>query len=178
MTVYFKNINLNIDPVTFDHDLLKDEYQKVISLNDINPELIALLDVLNIHIGNAESFYSTPYLAQRIHTDNSGGDYIKLNFIYGGKGSRMQWYTVKENIVVPNKKITQAGTNYISWYKNQVNLVESTELISPSLVQVGTPHNVANRGEFRLCISLLLIDSINNHRMTMKEACERLHTYF
>jgi hypothetical protein len=177
MSVYFKNVKLNIDPIIVDHDTLKDAYQKVISLEHVNPKLISVLDSVNIHVDFAESFYSVPYYVQRIHTDNSGGDYVKLNFVYGGKESKMQWFTIKENIVIPDRKITLAGTNYVPWYKNQVNLVESTELVSPSIVQVGTPHSVVNRSEFRLCISLLLVDSIKKHRLTMEEACDRLHDY-
>jgi hypothetical protein len=178
MTNYFKNIKLNIDPVLLDHSMLKNEYYKIIKFEDINPEFISLLDSLNIYVSHGQSFYSKPNFIQRIHTDNSGGDSVRLNFIYGGKESKMNWYEVIENQEVTNNLSTHPlGTSYLLWAKSQVKLIESTELISANIVQVGIPHNTTNQNEYRLCISFPILDSVKRYRLTMEETCERFKNY-
>jgi hypothetical protein len=168
------HLNLNIDPVTINHNNLKNAYQTIIQLKNINPELISILHRHNITVKYAESFYSSPNFFQTIHTDNLGGDYVKLNFVYGGKGSTMNWYQVKEGIIPKKVYFTaKVSTEYIPWTIDMVDLVESDPLEYPSLVQVGCPHNVINADEYRLCISLLLRDT-NLNRISIQSATTNL----
>jgi hypothetical protein len=174
MSKHYVHLNLNINPVNIDYSNLKKSYQTKIQLENLNPELISILHNRGMIVNYAESFYSPPYFFQQIHTDNLGGDYIKINFVYGGKGSQMNWYRIKEDITP--KKVhftTKVSTKYIPWETNAVDLIESDLLEYPSIVQVGCPHNVVNRGEYRLCISVVLCDR-NLQRVSMQSATTNL----
>ena len=174
MSKHCVHLNFNCDPVTIDHNNLKNSYQTTIQPKNLNPELISILLNHNIIVNYAESFYSPPKLFQKIHTDNLGGDYVKLNFVYGGKGSSMNWYQVKQGII-PNKIdfTANVGTEYIPWENHMVDLVESDLLEYPSIVQVGCPHNIINTDDYRLCISLILRDT-NSKRASMQFATTNL----
>lgn len=181
MSDYCVYLNLNINPVTIDHDKLKKNYQTPIDFENINHDFIIFLKNLGIQIWYIESFYSRPYAnlnKQGIHTDCMGGDYVKINFIYGGRGSLMHWYKVKETSSAPAVvEKTPINTQYIPWRSDMVDLVESDPLIYPSLVQAGCPHNVTTTKEDRLCITVVLVDLITKERLTMAEAKLRLQEF-
>jgi len=177
MSEYFAHLNLNINPVTIDHVQLTNQYQTKIMLDQLNPELIDLLKNHGVKISYAESFYSSPFLIQRIHTDEFGGDFVKINFIYGGHGSQMHWYKVKENANSNMVKKTSTNNNYIQWNTDTVDLVESDPVARPSLVQVGCPHNITNKAEFRLCITVVLCDLVSSNRLTMSQARIKLSEF-
>jgi len=179
MSEYFAHLNLNINPVIIDHVHLKNQYQyqTKIMLDQLNPELIDLLKNHGIKIPYAESFYSSPFLIQRIHTDEFGGDFVKINFIYGGHGSQMHWYKVKENADSNMVKKTSTNKNYIQWNPDMVDLVESDSIAHPSLVQVGCPHNITNKDEYRLCITVVLCDLVSHDRLTMSQARIKLSKF-
>ena len=178
MSDYCIHLNLNINPVTIDHSELKKNYQTPIATKNINPDFINFLKNLGIIIRYMESFYSRPYAKQGIHTDCSGGDYVKINFIYGGAGSQMHWYKVKETSSTPPVIAkTLINTEYIPWTADMVDLVESDPLHYPSLVQAGCPHNVTTVKEDRLCITVVLSDIITEERLTMAEAKLRLQKF-
>jgi hypothetical protein len=160
MSKYCVHLNLNINPVTIDHSNLKKSYQTKIQIENLNPEFIAILHNRDVIAYYAESFYSPPNYFQPIHTDNLGGDYVKINFVYGGHGSQMNWYKLKEpSSTPPVVTKTLVNTDYISWKADEVDLVESDPLNYPSIVQVGCPHNVVNTNDYRLCISVVLINN-------------------
>jgi hypothetical protein len=178
MSNHCVHLNLNINPVIIDHSKLKNAYQTAISTRDLNPELTSILNKCNIKVKYAESFYSSPGFIQKIHTDNLGGDYIKLNYVFDGKGSQMHWYKVKEGI--PSGPISftpDEGTVFLPWDSNMVDLVESDALSYPSLVQVGCPHNVTNPNEYRLCIALVLLDANHLQRISLNSAKNKLAEY-
>ena len=177
MTNYCTLLNLNINPVSIDHNYLKEKYQTRIELTQLNLELITLLKNHGIEITYAESFYSPPGLVQQIHTDEFGGDYVKINFIYGGIGSQMHWYQIKKTAESQVIKKTSTNTNYISWSPDQVDLVESNSLNYPGLVQAGCPHNITNKDQHRLCITVVLCDEISTKRLTMSEAQLKLNKF-
>lgn len=177
MTNHCIPLNFNINPVTIDHCELKKKYQTSINLTDLNPDLINLLKDRGINVSLSESFYSHPFKVQVIHTDYLGGDYVKINFIYGGHGSQMHWYKIKDPSRPMTIGTTSINTKYISWTRDMVDLVESNTLDCPSLVQTGCPHNVINKDEYRLCISLVLTDSVTSNRLTMSEAKFKLQEF-
>jgi hypothetical protein len=177
MTNYCTSLNLNINPVNIDHNYLKEKYLTRIEPDQLNLELITLLKNHDIEITYSESFYSPPGFVQQIHTDEYGGDYVKLNFIYGGAGSQMHWYQIKNTVESQVMKKTATNKNYISWNADQVDLIESNSLIYPSLIQVGCPHNIINKDQHRLCITLVLCDAISTKRLTMSEAQLKLNKF-
>jgi len=180
------NLN-NVNPLTIDHDILKIRHRTCVNVEYLNPEFVTLLKTVNLRVGYLESFYSLPYFTLPIHVDDLGGDYTKINFIYGGSGSLMHWYKVKENIIVPPNsmavdlatpnKLNAPRPSYIPYTPDQVELIESNPLIYPSLIQAGCPHNVTNRDEPRLCITTILTDLTTYKRLTMAEAQPRLSKF-
>ena len=178
MSNHCVHLNLNINPVTIDHSELKNAYQTTIPIIDLNPNLISILNKCKIKVTYAESFYSPPRFIQPIHTDNLGGDYVKLNYVFGGAGSQMHWYSVKEGI--PPRPISftpDEGTVFLPWDPNMVDLVQSDTLSYPSLVQVGCPHNVTNLNEHRLCIAIVLLDGDYFQRLSLDSAKNKLAQY-
>jgi hypothetical protein len=80
-----------------------------------------------------------------------------LNIIFGGKGSKMQWY--KTPFYKPEDiRITPAGTPYIEFFTNTLEKIEEYELDSTCLYLVRTdiPHNILISKDPRFCVSLRL----------------------
>jgi hypothetical protein len=173
------DLNFNLHPIPLeDHDELKKAYQTTIKFTRLNQELVSILKSANFYICHVESFRSKPYFRQTIHTDNWGGDYVKINWVYGGKKSLMHWYDVKPNAPIPEKSYTKdTGTEFMRWPIDAVNLIESAEVKFPSIVQVGCPHSITNFEEERLCIAIVIKDSSTHQRVTMEETCKRLASY-
>jgi hypothetical protein len=171
------DLNLNINPLKESMDI--NSYGTTghtkISLNEINNDLISLLATLNLTIGFAELFYTAPYSVTRIHTDYLGGDYIKINYIFGGKDSFMYWWKPKPNIIKTPLK-TSIDSFYISYNQTEVDLIEKKSVKFPSIVQVGIPHNIKNFEEPRYCLSFVLRNQ-NDNRLTMAESIEIFKDY-
>jgi hypothetical protein len=180
MTIYYAHLNLlDIDPIIGDKNKLMKNYQSLIDNNDLNPKLIDIMDNVGIKIPRAESFYSKPFYLQQIHTDNLGGDYIKLNYVYSGFNSTMSWYSVKDSQHKLDIRYTpDLHTEFIHFKYHDVELVDRVKIGARStLVQVGCPHSITNGNEYRLCVSLILIDKNTGARLSMSDAVNRLSQY-
>ena len=173
MINYF-SVNLNLNPLKKDIDVTSygNNRRTLIPLNDINDELTITMQKLNLKIVQVEIFYSPPFKETIVHTDLTGGDYTKLNYIYGGKNSYMHWYKQKPNII----KEMHKGNNYIQFNPNEVDLVDTQMLPFSSIVQVGIPHNVTNFSEKRYCLSLV-IRRLDGNKLTMAESVEIFQEY-
>jgi hypothetical protein len=184
INIYMKhcfNINLPIHPLKEGIDLMSyvpnlypttwAEYCVRLPISDLNPEIISFVQSLGLRILLAEHFYTPPGVFSPIHTDLWGGDFTKINYIFGGKDSTMQWYNVKDT--VPKKK---DPTPYVVYDINDVDLVHTSPIGFPTIVQVGTPHNVQNYDEPRHCISVVLKNK-NNQRLTMQESIDIFQQY-
>lgn len=130
----------------------------------INPQLLEFLAAKRIFPDHCELFYSPPNFFSGIHVDVNHGDLTKINWVFGGKDSVMNWYSPK----VEKKETINSAVNtpYIGYYQNEVDLIHSCNLGFPSLVQVGIPHNIKNFNEHRFCISLV---------MTMRDYSNKLY---
>jgi hypothetical protein len=119
----------------------------------INPDLIKLLELCGLFIIYSEIFYTAPNTFTPIHTDElvPNTDLTKLNWAFGGKDSIMNWYSVDNSIVRQGIKTT-IGNPYVEFALNECRLIHSEHVGTPSLVQVGTPHNITNYDEPRYCI--------------------------
>ena len=181
MSIYFKHLNLNV-PILKDTAPLKDlRVQYHIDMNKsvrefVHLEFIKILSIKNTYIQHMESFYSCPDIKLDIHIDSRGGDYIKINYVIGGENSVMNWYTPKST--VDNKiQLTGVNTEYMTFDRNQVELVQSANINPVSIVQVGVPHNITNPTSDRLCISMCIAHRHNQQRLTMAEAMEIFSEY-
>ena len=181
--MYYYNLNLTIEP------LVNEVNQPVslgprmtnlaekIELDNINPELISLLSSRDIAVGWVELFHKMPGMGawEQIHIDEYRGDFAKLNWVYGGLGSRMCWF---EELVPGQTQISynEMGGPYISFQYKDVKLVESTRLLGPCIIQAGVPHNVIMGSEPRHALSMVLLDKTAKvrKRLLMQEAVDRL----
>lgn len=173
------------EPDSLTTDVTRDKYfmQNCVNINlhihplrsDINPDLISLLQSLSLKITHAELFYSGIFHFTPIHTDYFGGDYVKLNYVFGGRNSLMHWWKQKPNISKVGA-VTPLNTNYINYLQDEVEQIDSQPVNFPSIVQVCIPHNVKNYEEPRYCLSLVLCKQ-DNTRPTMAESIELFKDY-
>jgi hypothetical protein len=148
-----------------------------LSLDKINPKIIELFSNLSLDIILVEVFYSHPNFFSGIHADQTGGDINRINWIYGGTGCSMNWYSIKTPEVQKTTKKTVINTRYIQYHIKEVDIIESTVLKSPSLVNIGIPHNVKNKNEHRWCISFVYTFKDSGRRPTMEESLKLFNDY-
>lgn len=174
-------------PLKFDFDLLNDptildRLPKIthfkIPPNKI-PELISekmlnLFKSLDLDISLLEIFYRSPGAGSGIHIDSYGGDYTKLNWIFGGKNSTMKWWTPRDSNSGKIKD-TIIDTKFLLYSQDDVDLLYEYPLVSANLVQVGIPHSVVNPFEERFCFSFVYRS--NNQRLTMDQSVNLFYPY-
>jgi hypothetical protein len=135
--------------------------------NAVNPAWIKLLKDHGLLFERLELFYGppdTPYTLG-IHIDNGPGDRGKINWVFGGKGSTMHWYRITNNL--PKAMLeTPVGSKYNIFDPAEVQLLHTTTIKNPSLVQVGIPHNIVNPGEERWCYSMVITDPVKKDNVT------------
>jgi hypothetical protein len=181
MSIYYKHLNLNIPFLNDSAPLNKLKTQYQTDMNEsiemyIHPSFIDLLKSKSVYVSHIESFFSEPNINLPIHIDSVGGDYVKINYIIGGVDSIMYWYQAKPDVHV-EPKLTTINTQYFSFEKDQVELVDSTPINPVSIVQVGIPHNITNPINHRLCISMCINHYHNHQRLTMAEATDIFSEY-
>ena len=126
---------------------------------DTDPELQNFLLPLDVKIIHSELFYTPPGYTLRAHIDTVNDDHCKLNFVYGGTDSLMQWWRLKDSTLVLESKFNSTGTPYIPVNIDDCDLVWSAKIGTPSLVNVGQPHSVINHSNSpRWCFSHVLAD--------------------
>jgi hypothetical protein len=171
------DINLHIHPLKEGIDIKSygTARHSKIPFNDINHDLISFLHTLNLDIVHSELFYTPAFYFTTIHIDEIGGDYTKLNYVFTGKNSLMNWWKQK-----PNTKTiigtTVINTHYIDYNVSDVDLIDKQQVNFPSVVQVGIPHNIRNFEEPRYCLSLVLSKQ-RKSRITMAESIEIFKDY-
>ena len=105
------------------------------------------IDVINVR-PNQKTF---------VHSDNDFlDDMPKLNWIYGGNPSVMNWYEMRPGTTIPEPERNAVDGYRIRWDHRKLRRVHSQSVQFPSLVQTGIPHNIFNGAENRCCISVPL----------------------
>lgn len=179
---YYKSLNFCFEPLNTNNTLeylnnlhRNKESMKRIDLTDLNPELVDLMNLLGLRINHAESFYRLPSSISEPHIDVAPGDITKINWVYMGKESKLNFYSL-----LPAKrlfkKVTPIGTDYYSASILDIKLEDSCTVQNPSLVQVGVVHNVSNPLEERFCVSIVFVDK-NNNRLTFDTAVKIFKDY-
>jgi len=153
------------------HDLPKD-FWNLIPIEFIEPNLIDFLLSKGITINTISSFYevySGPgHQPGSIHSDLHGtGDMTKLIWNWGWN-HEMSWYTPKAgiteeaNIMENNKAPENKIRNYTVFEPNKLDKIYSCKIRSPSLIQVGIPHQVITFSGMRRSLTMLLHDLHGN----------------
>ena len=141
-----------------------------------------------IYFDCCELFYSIPNFTGPIHRDLCPGEYsnlnmnprdiIKINWIFGGHGSTMNWYSTKSNVTKQVSK-TLHNTAYMYYKQSEVKLECLADIGSLSLVQSGVPHTSQTATQYRYCVSLFpyTLEYNTKQRLTMEQAYTRLKKY-
>lgn len=175
------NLNFNIDlfkPIVDIYQLPKVRLQ-ILDIDTINEELIDFLYSKGIEIRAVELFYSQPDFNGGIHTDGSGDegdDVTKLNYIFGGANSLMNWYKINPD-AKPNVMQTDKGTPYINYSNKDAEKIYTASVGFPSLVQVAVPHSVKNFEEPRYCVCLVIHDAITKKRFPFNYLAELFNEF-
>jgi len=182
MDTHHLQVNLNINPLTDAFDMEERRTgqfrQTKVSFDLLSPGILDFCEKHHLIMVWAECFHTPPGRETPIHIDEHGGDYTKLNYIYGGRGSTMNWYSVKDFAKNKEPSLTVINTKYLAYEPNEVTLIEAAPLLDGSsyVIQAGTPHNVTNADEDRFCISLIFKDA-DRKRFTMAGAKELFADY-
>jgi hypothetical protein len=156
--------------------------------SSINGDLLDFFANNGIYFDYCELFYSIPNFTGPIHRDLCPGEYsnlnmyprdmIKINWIFGGHGSTMNWYSTKSNVSKQVSKTTHNSV-YMYYKPSEVNLECSADIGSLSLVQSGLPHTSQTAAQYRYCISLFpyTVEYNTKRRLTMEQAYARLNKY-
>ena len=181
MTTFCSKVNIPIQPlINFDvYDpsrpkILNPRYSFVesVSLAYLNPELVDYLSKRNLLISQLDIIYCDSGQSHPIHVDYPhvksyiAGDYVRLNWIYGGSDSEMSWYELKDSAKQDNQSLIARKYN-----ENDVNKIHSQNILGTQLVQVGIPHTVKTGVERRYAICCDISSrKISPSRVTMADA--------
>lgn len=182
MNNYFTKLSLDIPVFNQepDLDILVSKYQNnfthyVVNQLDLHQELFRLFDQLNLIIDSAEVFYIPKFYQLPIHNDGGNYcDFFKINWIYFGLQSCMQWFEVKGE---PQVVRHNAGFDINTYKLDQSNLIYSAQLTGPNLLQVGVPHNVVTQYQERLCLSIVPKQKNPNKLLTYQEGLSIFSNY-
>jgi hypothetical protein len=168
-----------IDPI----DLLKINNENLsrhytISKDLLSDDIIKFFTDHDLDIKFVEIFYRPAGVNSAIHIDTQEpGDYVKLNWVFGGEGSTMCWYAIKENCEGTARK-TSISTYAIHYTADEVTLLHSQQVGQPTLVQVGIPHSVNNNNlAERYCVSIIFGHIGQFGRPTFDNVCELFKNY-
>lgn len=160
-----------MDPSTYNVDL-KALSHRMIPLEDITDEYKDFLKSHGLTLHLAEMFYNPPKKITEIHTDVLSGDMSKINFVYCNTKSYMCWYTPKDGVPLPKTEINVINKRVLNYKQDDVVLTHKEVVQSPSIVQVGIPHNVIVTTAPRWCISTVYVKTGTKQRPTMAETLE------
>ena len=176
------------------------QFHKTLTLEELNnPNLLQMLEKLNMTSGWIEVFCTPPNSGGVIHSDSPiGEEWSKLIFQYGALGSKMRWWS-SDHIHVVSTDLKEVSTDQISDIENYVGgdrsgghyhgkiqvayekdskLEYEVEVGLGSLINIGPLHSSYNpTDEHRIAITVALFDSSNGRRILWDEAEERLNEY-
>lgn len=153
---------------------------KMIPVENLGEEFIALLRAESIRVFNVESFYLPAYDRMAPHIDGRPDQTLsKINFSYGSPGSTVTWSRLtdptKERLIVSNTGLTYRilDADYC------VPVERIPTIISPVLINVSNPHSVENQyPEDTWILSCSLMDPVIRSHMSFETARERLSKYW
>ena len=150
----------------------------------LSPALLSWADSKNLHISFAEIFYlPADCSVRRIHTDL---DHItescsKINFVIGGEDAPMQWFSLKEDAksfydvnTAPTVINAQQVSPYLSWTREECDVIEEAILTGVNIIHAGIPHVVFTKDKPRIAISVVLQCKESRARLSVEEALLRI----
>lgn len=128
-----------------------------------NPLWLDFMESIELPIQGAMLFYRAANFNTPIaHIDVTKNDPSKscgsaLNWVIGGKNSKMHWYNIPN--IMPTIQKNQLSTPYKSWLITTLTEIEQYTVTDQlTLVRVDIPHAVSMSDEPRWCFSVRLRD--------------------
>ena len=144
----------------------------------VDTNLDKFLEKYRLKIVYTEAHYVPPNTTTFAHIDDNVASIVKLNYIFGAKGSTMQWFKTKDPDMVPSFNKTPLDTPYYRFEDDQIDLIYSAEVKQPSMVEVGVIHNVVNpTDEPRWCLCYMLGDPFKGRFVDWQDAYKRLRKF-
>ncbi len=135
-----------------------DHTEKMRIVNDIHgvihEEFQMFLDAHNLKIHELQIFTYRANQNLGIHVDDEVVDNkAKINVIYGGEDSLVEWFQPLPGIIKP-VEFSPMGTKYLKFADHETVMACSANLVGPYLVNTGVPHRVKNGNSPRVCLSM------------------------
>ena len=143
----------------------------------IHSDLLSLLDDLDLKVIYIEVFFKHPFEKNPIHADDGPSDMSKLNWIFGGGRSVMNWWTPKiGEQYKPIEVVTDINSSALCYPEDSVDLVHTQAIGFPSIIQSGVPHNITMGNEPRWCYSLVFFTK-DIRRLTFVQTIDLFKKY-
>jgi hypothetical protein len=115
-------------------------------------------------------------LGAHIDSDSPEGS-CKLNFSYGSESSLMEWYRTKENCIGIKEYIDhdseQDEVPTISFKPSDVNVIYSSKIETPSIVNVSIPHGLNNESSQTTLITIACIFQNKFNKIKIEQAIQQ-----
>ena len=144
---------------------------------ELDPVLVKWLGGMGIYVIMAEYFYTAPNRSLKAHCDTVElSNVVKLNWMYGGNDSLMDWYELKPGCILPQYE-TIIQTKFSMPDSNDVLLKESYKIGKPSLINVGKIHGIRNGNHPRYVYSVVIGELATQKRLEWNRAKEIFAKY-
>lgn len=136
------------------------------------------LETLGLFVRRIEIFHTEPNRITGWHTDMSPPvDWVKINWVYEEGISYMEWAELPQEMPSEIRK-TMAGTPFLRFEPETVDVACQHQLKGPTLVNVGRPHRISNqKNTVRWALSTIIWYIDKQKRVTWDEAVEIFKEY-
>lgn len=144
--------------------------------HDVN--LVDWCRKVEIEIAQQELIYTPAGGWGKPHVDLAQfSNLCKINWVFGGKGSVMNWYQVKSDCQGETVSNT-VNTFYRTFHTDHLEQIYSSAVVGPTLLNVGIPHNVQNPGDQqRWAITTVFKNPSTGKLLMFQDAVEQLKNY-
>jgi hypothetical protein len=155
------------------------EMWSVLGKECFNKDWLTYVHNLGLNFSHILLFYRAPYVSSRhAHIDIREGDFKPINFavnwIIGGAGSKMNWYSVVNDNSITATKDSETRAPYKTYQLSDLELIETCEINdAATLVKTDLPHSITMGHEPRWCISTRVYPQDN---ITWDEIINRLES--
>ena len=155
--------DINTFPETLATTLDIDQY--------LNIDLKNLLLELGLETISLDYLYKPAGFVSTVHSDILGGDFTKIIWNYSTGNSTWNWYSTNAEGDIASDQPC------IRYSLDDVTLLHSQVVVSPSLVQVGIPHNMTNITDVHRTIGVCFARPLSGSRPTWQESISLFQNY-
>jgi hypothetical protein len=155
----------------------KENHHVRIIKQHLDPRLVNWMDAHGLYVIASEYFYTAPDKTLSAHCDTlTLSNVVKMNWMYGGDDSLMDWYEMKPDKPLPQYQ-TIINTKFSIPAVNDIVLKQSFKIGKPSLINVGQVHGVRNGKHPRYVYSLVIGVTATQQRLEWDQAKEIFAKY-